>query len=85
MTEELTRLRMLEADLGKTEASKSLAADVEQPLAAALNVLDVAGDEVETLAACHPELELSDAADALRDGIRNTRRAHQKLRDLLRG
>jgi hypothetical protein len=30
-------------------------------------------------------LELSDAADALRDGIRNTRRAHQKLRALLQG
>jgi hypothetical protein len=83
MTEELTRLRALEKSL--PEARQSLAADVEQPLAHALNVLDVAGDEVETVAACHPDLELSDAADALRDGIRNTRRVHQKLRDLLRG
>jgi hypothetical protein len=84
MTEELTRLRALETRLGAGEAP-SLAADVEQPLAHALHVLDLAGDEVETLAACHPELELSDAADALRDGIRNTRRAHQKLRALLQG
>jgi PAS fold len=86
LTEELTRVRTLERRLQGTEApTKALAADVEQPLAHALHVLDVAGDEVETLAATHPELELADAADALRDGIRDTRRAHQKLRDLLRG
>lgn len=85
LTEELTHLRALEQRLGGPDGPKSLAADVEQPLAHALHVLDVAGDEVETLAACYPELELSDAADALRDGIRNTRRAHQKLRDLLQG
>lgn len=84
MTEELTRLRALEARIVVPQAP-SLAADVEQPLAHALHALDLAGDEVETLVACHPELELSDAADALRDGILNTRRAHQKLRDLLRG
>lgn len=84
MTEDLTRLRALETRLAGPEVP-SLAADVEQPLAHALHVLDLAGDEVETLAACHPELELSDAADSLRDGIRNTRRAHQKLRDLLQG
>jgi hypothetical protein len=85
LTEELTRLRTLEQRVGGPDGPKSLAVDVEQPLAHALHVLDVAGDEVETLAACYPELELSDAADALRDGIRNTRRAHQKLRDLLWG
>jgi PAS fold len=86
LTEDLTRLRALEQRLSGTEApAKSLDADVEQPLAYALRVLDVAGDEVETLAALHPELELDDAADSLRDGIRNTRRAHQKLRDLLWG
>jgi len=86
LTEELTVLRALERRLAGSEApTKALAADVEQPLAQALHVLDVAGDEVETLVATHPELELGDAADALRDGIRDTRRAHQKLRDLLRG
>jgi hypothetical protein len=86
LTEDLTRLRALEQRLAGTESpSDVLAADVEQPLANALHVLDVAGDEVETLAAIHPELDLSDAADALRAGIRNTRRAHQKLRDLLQG
>jgi PAS fold len=85
LTEELTQVRALEQRLGGPDGPKSLTADVEQPLAHALHVLDVAGDEVETLAACYPELELSDAADALRDGIRNTRRAHQKLRDLLQG
>jgi hypothetical protein len=84
-TEELTRLRRLERQLGGPKGPQSLAEDVEQPLAHALHELDVAGDEVETVAACHPELELEDAADALRDGIRNTRRAHQKLRDLLLG
>ena len=83
LTEELTQVRVLEQRLGGPGGPKALAADVEQPLAHALHVLDVAGDEVETLAACYPELELSDAADALRDGIRNTRRAHQKLRELL--
>jgi hypothetical protein len=85
MTEELTRLRALEMRLGGPEGTKSLAADVEQPLAEALRALDIAGSEVETLAACEPELELEDAADALRDGIRNTRRAHHNLRDLLWG
>lgn len=84
LTEDLTRLRALEDRLGGTDAPASaLARDVEQPLSHALHVLDVAGDEVETLAAIHPEVELSDASDALRDGIRSARRAHQHLRELL--
>ncbi|MGO9829272.1 MAG: PAS domain-containing protein [Myxococcaceae bacterium] len=85
VTEELTRLRELEQRLGGPEGTKSLATDVEQPLADALGVLDMVGDEVETLAAIHPELELEDAADGLRDAQRHTRRAHQNLRHLLWG
>ncbi|MGO8970878.1 MAG: PAS domain-containing protein [Myxococcaceae bacterium] len=85
VTEELTRLRELEQRLGGPEGTKSLATDVEQPLADALGVLDMVGDEVETLVAIHPELELEDAADGLRDARRQTRRAHQNLRHLLWG
>jgi PAS domain-containing protein len=86
LTEELTRVRALEERLGGSSTSAaSLSEDVEQPLAHALHVLDVAGDEVETLAAIHPELELGDAAGALRAGIRTTRRAHQHLREMLLG
>jgi PAS fold len=84
LTEDLTQVRALELRLcGPETPAKALAADVEQPLAHALHVLDVAGDEVQTLVATHPEWELEDVADALRDGIRHTRRAHQKLRELL--
>ncbi len=86
VTEELTRLRMLEQRLGGPEATTtSLARDVEQPLATALGVLETVGDEVDTMAAIHPELELEDAAHGLRDATRHTRLAHQNLRNLLRG
>jgi hypothetical protein len=84
LTEDLTRVRSLEDRLGGAHAPKgALARDVEQPLAHALNVLDVAGDEVETLAAIHPELELSDTSEVLREGILHARRAHQTLQSLL--
>ncbi len=85
MTEELTRVRLLEMRLGGADAPKSLSADVEQPLSQALHVLGIASDDVETVAACHPEVELEDAAAALRDGIRHAGRAHQKLREMLWG
>lgn len=84
-TEELTRLRELEQRLGGPQGSKSLATDVEQPLADALGALDMVGDEVATLAAIHPELELQDASDGLRQATQHTRRAHKNLRQLLWG
>jgi PAS domain-containing protein len=86
LTEDLTRVRSLEHRVEAADVrSVSLALDVEEPLGRALHVLDLAGDELETLVDTHPDLELGDAAEALRDGLGSTRRAHQRLRDLLRG
>jgi len=86
LTEDLSRVRRLEQRVEAADVrSVSLTLDVEEPLARALHVLDVAGDELETLVDIHPDLELGDAAEALRDGLGGTRRAHQRLRDLLRG
>jgi len=86
LTEELTGKRALEWRLGGAEAlSAALTEDVEQPLAQALDVLQVVGDEVETLADIHPDLELEDAVAGLRDATRQSRRAHQRLRELLWG
>ncbi len=85
LTEELTAKRALERRLGTAEALTTALEDVEQPLAQALDVLQVVGDEVETLADIHPDLELEDAVAGLRDATRHSRRAHQRLRELLFG
>jgi len=86
LTEDLTRVRKLEQRLEASDVrAVSLALDVEEPLSRALHVLEVAGDELDTLVDIQPDLELEDAAEALRDGVATTRRAHQRLRDLLRG
>ena len=85
LSEEVTQLRALEMRLGGPGASTSLAQDVEQPLAQGLRALGVASDEVETVVACYPELELEDAAQTLREGLRHAERAQRALRQMLSG